>query len=260
VLRFPSGSRRFFALPALLLGLTASPAAAAQLPRDPLKLDPGEGPGYWHGSADHLPSLPGMTERQILDHAHTMPAVQELLREAERRGYVRHPRYDRALVQNDPRRVLALLSLEKPNFSPPPGANGAPLLQVATVDVYGSPRTSTSLLFVIVEEATGNVHTADEEPSMPDDRTIEILDGPPGGGPGPVRLHPEWTPSPQLAYCGKRFLVCSAAANIACVLQALYPPSQPWQAKVIRLAVCSVLSTSFCVLDFIDCLHGKGLR
>ncbi len=217
-------------------------------------LDPMGGPGYWHGSDQHLPSLPGTSERQILDHALTMPAVQELLREADRRGYLRRPEYDRAIVRNDPRVVAAFLALEKPGFSPPPGENGAPIVQITTADAYGTPRTASALCFVLVHEVTGAVRTADEEPTMPDDGTVEYLEGARrGGGAGPIRLHPEWQPTPLQKHCTKRYLVCAAAGNLACILQAIYP-AEPWQVKVIRIAICVVTATTGCLVDFVDCI------
>lgn len=252
---------RFRASPLWIVVLLAAfwlpPAARAQSlePPEPRMMDPIGGPSYWQGSADHLPSLPGVTERQILDHALTMPAVQALLEEAARRGYVRYPEHDRAVIQSEPRLVGALLSLEKPGFSPPPGTQGAPLIQVISTDVYGNPRTSSSLYFVLVDEASHAVRTADDEPSMLEDGALEIHDGYAGGGGGSVRLHPTLKIPPRLKYCGTRFGVCSFTRNAACVVMSLTPGPYPWQVRVISLAVCSILQTGYCLEQFVDCMY-----
>ena len=95
-------------------------------------------------------------------------------------------------------------------------------VQVTTVESYGVPRTTSSLAFVLVNETTGEVRTADDEPSMPEDVWVEYQDGGGGGAgdEGPTRLHPQWQPTPVQKHCGKRYLICAATGNVACVLHA----------------------------------------
>lgn len=215
-------------------------------------MDPVGGITYWHGGPGQLPNHPGVTESELLEHALTMPAVQELFAEAERRGYLRHPENDRGFVRNDPRLVGALFSFEKPGLSLA-GEFGAPLLSVTTADVFGTPRTVVSLTLVLVDEATGAVRTADEEPSLPGDATVEYQTGGAGGGSGQIRLHPEWEPTPQQKYCAKHFLICSATSNLGCVLQS-YNPGDPAQVRVLRIALCAISVTVACLGEFFSCL------
>ena len=85
----------------LWIAITApAPVARAQTGAPaPRRLEPVGGTTYWHGGLAQLPNHPGVTEEELLAHAFTMPAVQELLAEAERRGYLRHPEDDRGFVR-----------------------------------------------------------------------------------------------------------------------------------------------------------------
>ena len=240
---------------ALLVAVTTpAPVAHAETGAPtPRRLEPVGGATYWHGGPGQLPNHPGVTEEEILAHAFTMPAVQELLAEAERRGYVRHPNDDRGFVRSDPRMVGALLSFEKPGLSLD-GEFGAPLLSVTTVDVYGTPRTAVSLMLVLVDEATGAMRTADDEPSLPGDGTIEYMAGSAsGGGSGLHMVHPQWNPTPHTKSCTRKFLICSAAANFGCVIQSLYPPEPP-QIRVLRIALCAITVTVACIGELASCL------
>ena len=245
---------RLWGIPLLLLLAVGGHVSAHSETRLPLRMDPTGGPTYWSGSSALLPNHPGVTESEILEHALTMPAVQELLAEAERRGYLRHPESDRGFVRSSPRMVGALLALEKPGFSPPPGETGGPLLYVTTVDVYGTPRTITALTLLLADESNGTVRTADEEPTLPDDGTVEFLaSASSGGGSGRYQVHPEGSYTPQRKYCTKRFVYCAAFGSAGCVVQALLPP-EPTQVKVIRIVLCAAAATLSCLGDFFQCL------
>jgi hypothetical protein len=254
----PAACRRglFVLLGAALFSVTqpVGPLHAQTYTPLPRRLDPAGGATYWHGSAYQLPNHPGVTEAEILDHALTMPAVQELLSEAERRGYLRHAENDRGFVRSDPRMVGALLCFEKPGLDLS-GEFGAPVLSVTTTDVYGTPRTAISLTVLLVDEATGAVRTADEETSLPGDGTIEYLDAAfSGGGPGRHQVHPEsWSPTPQQKMCAKQLVICAAAANIGCVLQS-FDPAAPAQVRVLRITLCAITVTVACLGDFVNCL------
>jgi len=244
------------ALLGALLSLVVATAPVVHAQSDlptPRRLEPVGGASYWHGGPGQLPNHPGVTEAELLEHALTMPAVQELFAEAERRGYLRHPEHDRGFVRSDPRMVGALFSFEKPGLSVD-GEFGAPLLSVTTADVYGTPRTVISLTLVLVDEATGAVRTADEEPSLPGDGTIEYVEErPSGGGSGRFQMHPEWDATPTQKTCAKKFFICSATANFGCVMQSLYP-SEPAQSRVLRIALCALTVTVACLGEFFSCL------
>ena len=232
---------------------TPAPDAAAQL-----KVPTFSGQPQWGGTAGHLPFGPGVSEQELIQHAYTMPGVQEILGIAERRGYIPHPEDDRARIQQSPPVSMVVLPFERPAGWLPDGFEGAPVLLVASADNYGEPRTTLSLNFLLFDEATGEVTIADAYPQLKADHSVE-RDGERrmgGGGPGDRRVTPDHVDDGKFSSCAGRYYACAGLSMAQCVLSAV-PVGNLWVAAAI-ITICFAREEHSCLHDFATCLDHSG--